>query len=78
MDIFQIPKLNLPFKKSKVQRFLEVTDQFGMAILSVIPGNPLVWTFQSESEKSGISECVTSENLFNGFPGITDKMAVPN
>ena len=26
-----------------IQRFLEVTDQLGMVILSVIYGNPLLW-----------------------------------
>ena len=57
-----------------VQRLSEVPDQLGIAILSVIPGNPLLWTFLMEnfnleianvrySRKSVISESGTSENL---------------
>ena len=59
-----------------VQRFSEVPDQLGMAILSVIPGNPLLWTFFNEKfqfgdcknvnyfRKSVVSESGTFESLF--------------
>ena len=32
-----------------VQSFSEVTDQLGMVVLSVIPGNPFLWTFLMEN-----------------------------
>ena len=46
-----------------IQRFSEVPDQFGMAILSVIPGNLLLWTFLPQNFKLGIAKMsVTPEN----------------
>ena len=46
-----------------IQRFSEVTDQSGMAILSVIPGNPLLWAFLMEIFNLGIVKTsVTPEN----------------
>ena len=41
----------------KVQRFSVVTDQMGMAILSVIPGNPLLWAILMENFNLGIAKC---------------------
>ena len=59
-----LPTLYLDTQRfSEVQRFPEVTDQLGMAILSVIPGNPLLWAFLMENFNLGIAKMfVTSEN----------------
>ena len=46
-----------------LQRFSEVTDHLGMAILSVTPENPLLWAFLMENVNLGIAKMsVTSEN----------------
>ena len=46
-----------------LQRFSEVPDQLGMAILSVTPENPLLWTFLMENFNLGNGKIsVTSEN----------------
>ena len=39
-----------------IQRFLEVPDQLGMAILSVIPENPLLWAFLMQNFTLGIAK----------------------
>ena len=39
-----------------LQRFSEVTDQLGMTILSVIPGNPFLWAFLMENFNLGIAK----------------------
>ena len=60
-----------------IQRFSEVPAHLGMAILSVIPGNPLLWTFLMQNfnleiaKISVISESGTSENL------CTDLLTLP-
>ena len=41
---------------STVQRFSEVPDQLGMAILSVTPENPLLWTFLMQNFNLGIAK----------------------
>ena len=54
-------------QKNLTQRFLEVPDQFGMTISSVIHGNPVLWTFLIENFNLGIAEIsVISKNSF--FP----------
>ena len=57
-----------------IQRFSEVTDQLGMAILSVTPENPLLWAFHMQNFNLGIvkmtiipKKSVTSENLCTSF-----------
>ena len=46
-----------------IQRFSEVPDQLGMAVLSVTPGNPLLWTFLMQNFTLGIDKMsVISEN----------------
>ena len=40
-----------------LQRFSEVTDQLGMAVLSIIPGNPLLWAFYCEISVWGLPKC---------------------
>ena len=47
----QVIELNI----SVIQRFSEVTDQLGTAILSVIPRNPLLWAFLMENLNLGRS-----------------------
>ena len=39
-----------------IQRFSEVPDQLGMTILSVIPGNPLLWAFLMQNLNLGIAK----------------------
>ena len=39
-----------------LQRFSEVPDQLGMAILSVIPENPLLWAFLMQNFNLGIAK----------------------
>ena len=62
-------KYNLDRVRSLLQRFPEVPDQLGLAILSVVPGNPLLWTFLMQNFNLGIvkisviPESGTSENL---------------
>ena len=52
----------MPFQFS-LQRFSEVTDQLGMAILSVTSENPLLWAFLMENFNLGIAKMsVTPEN----------------
>ena len=54
-----------------IQRFSEVTDQSGMAIESVIPGNPLLWVLLMQSFKMGISRMsVIPENLLFPNPSL--------
>ena len=48
-------KLRL-YIKLRLQRFSEVPDQLGMAILSIIPGNPLLWTFLMKNFNLGIAK----------------------
>ena len=50
-------------KRFVIQRFSEVTDRLGMAILSVTPENPLLWAFLMENFNLGIAKMsVTPEN----------------
>ena len=49
--------------RKHIQRFSEVPDQLGMAVLSVTPGNLLLWTLLMQNFNSGISKIsVTPEN----------------
>ena len=51
-----------------VQRFSEVPDQLGMAILSVTPENPLLWAFLMENFNLGIAKIsVTTEDLTHRY-----------
>ena len=40
----------------QIQRFSEVTDKLGMAILSVTPENPLLWSFLMGNFNLGIAK----------------------
>ena len=42
--------------ENPVQMFSEVPDQLGMAILSIIPGNPLLWAFLMENFNLGTAK----------------------
>ena len=51
------------FIRDVLQRFSEVPDQLGMAILSVISGNPLLWAFLMQNLNLEIAKMfVISEN----------------
>ena len=64
--------------------FSEVPDQLGLAILSVTPEKQLLWAFLMQnfnlgiakkvrySQKSVISESITSENLCSEIAGPSD------
>ena len=55
--------------KTFVQRISEVTHQSGMTILSVIPGNLLLWAFLMENLNLGIAKMsVTPENSLFSNP----------
>ena len=44
----------LPKSNTTYRGFTEVPDQLGMAILSIITGNPLLWTFLMQHFNLGI------------------------
>ena len=71
-------KMSLNHIRSLLQRFSEVPDQLGLAILSAIPGNPLLWTFLMYNFNLGIAKMsVTSENPL--FPNpVLPKTSVPH
>ena len=56
------------FRSFEVQRFSEVPDQLGMAILSVIPENPLRWAFLTQNFNLGIAK----------ISGIPENPVLPN